>query len=82
MLLCITVLLMSVDVSVSLVVFGIASLIFWHVLVNIGMVIGVLPVVGLTLPLISYGGSSVLIFLASLGIVAGISGRLKANFYY
>jgi hypothetical protein len=37
---------------------GVAAMIFWQVAVNIGMVTGVLPVVGVTLPLISYGGSS------------------------
>lgn len=54
---------------------GVASLIFWHVVVNIGMVIGVLPVVGITLALLSYGGSSVLSVMAALGIVAGFSFR-------
>ena len=37
---------------------GCAALLFWHVFFNIGMVAGILPVVGVTLPLISYGGSS------------------------
>jgi hypothetical protein len=35
-------------------------MLFWHVAINVGMVSGILPVVGVTLPLISYGGSSVL----------------------
>lgn len=39
---------------------GAAAMIFWHVLVNIGMVTGLMPVVGMTLPLMSYGGSSLL----------------------
>src|SRR5690606_26677026 len=39
---------------------GVAGMIFWHVFINIGMVTGLLPVVGVTLPLLSYGGSSVL----------------------
>lgn len=39
---------------------GAAAMIFWHVFINIGMVTGILPVVGVTLPLMSYGGSSVL----------------------
>jgi rod shape determining protein RodA len=52
---------------------GVAALVFWHVIVNIGMVVGILPVVGLTLTLLSYGGSSVVTVMASMGIVAGFS---------
>ena len=54
---------------------GVASLLFWHVAINVGMVIGVLPVVGVTLPLISYGGSSVLTIMAALGLVMNVSIR-------
>ena len=59
----------------AFVAVGVAALIFWHVVVNIGMVIGVLPVVGLTLPLISYGGSSLVTIMLALGIVAGSTAR-------
>jgi len=59
----------------ALVSFGVASMMFWHVLINIGMVIGVVPVVGVTLKLLSYGGSSVIAALIGLGIVAGFSIR-------
>jgi rod shape determining protein RodA len=41
---------------------SLASIIFFHVLVNVGMTIGLMPVIGIPLPLISYGGSSVLAF--------------------
>lgn len=54
---------------------GAAGLIFWHTIINVGMVVGLMPVVGLTLPLISFGGSSVLSVLAALGLAAGASGR-------
>jgi rod shape determining protein RodA len=54
---------------------GIAGLFFWHVVFNIGMVIGVLPVVGVTLPLFSYGGSSVLTILMGVGLLMNISIR-------
>jgi len=56
-----------------LICVGLASLVFWHVFINIGMVCGVLPVVGLTLPLWSYGGSSVLAFMAGFGLVLSVS---------
>ena len=54
---------------------GTAAIIFWQVTVNIGMVTGVLPVVGVTLPLFSYGGSSVLTVLIALGLVMNVSVR-------
>ena len=59
----------------AFVSFGVASMMFWHVTINIGMVIGVVPVVGVTLKLLSYGGSSVIAAMAALGIVAGFSIR-------
>ena len=52
-----------------------AAMIFWQVFENIGMVIGLLPVTGITLPLMSYGGSSMVSMLLSLGLLANISMR-------
>ena len=54
---------------------GVAAMLFWHVLINIGMVSGTLPVVGVTLPLVSYGGSSILTIAAALGLVMNVSVR-------
>jgi len=54
---------------------GVAAMIFWHVVVNIGMVVGLLPVVGMTLPLLSYGGSSVISVLVGIGLLLNISMR-------
>lgn len=65
----------SSDRFTTFVCVGVGALVFWHVFINIGMVIGVLPVVGLTLPLLSYGGSSLVTVMASLGIVSGFSIR-------
>lgn len=59
----------------GLVAFGVAAYIFFHAMVNIGMVIGLLPVVGLPLPLFSAGGSSIMSVLFLLGVVLGISMR-------
>lgn len=56
---------------------GVAALIFWHVVVNLGMVTGMLPVVGLTLPLMSYGGSSLLTMMLALGLLLNVSMRRK-----
>jgi rod shape determining protein RodA len=54
---------------------GVAAMLFWHVVVNIGMVIGLAPVVGVTLPFISYGGSSTITFFIGLGLVSSVSQR-------
>jgi rod shape determining protein RodA len=57
---------------------GAASLIFWHVFFNIGMVAGILPVVGVTLPLVSYGGSSLMTVMIALGLLMNVSIRRYA----
>lgn len=59
----------------TLVGVGVAALFFWHVVVNLGMVTGVLPVVGLTLPLMSYGGSSLLVMMAGVGLLLNVGMR-------
>lgn len=59
----------------AVVSMGVASILFWQVFINLGMVTGLLPVSGVTLPLISYGGSSVLTILLGLGLVLNISLR-------
>lgn len=56
--------------------YGVASILFFHVFVNIGMTIGLLPVIGIPLPFISYGGSSLWSFTILLGILIRLdSGR-------
>lgn len=54
---------------------GITALIAWQVFINIGMVMGILPVVGVTLPFLSYGGSSVITIMIGVGILLNISMR-------
>jgi rod shape determining protein RodA len=63
------------DLFSCLLAFGFTVQIFAHVVINIGMVIGLMPVVGIPLPLVSYGGSSMLSILFGLGIVQGVSMR-------
>jgi rod shape determining protein RodA len=55
--------------------FGIAAMYFWHIVINVGMVIGLLPVAGVPLLLMSYGGSSTITALVGIGIVLGIRMR-------
>ncbi len=57
----------------SLVCMGVLGMILIQTVVNIGMNIGVMPITGITLPLLSYGGSSLVITLLSLGFVAAVS---------
>ncbi len=55
--------------------FGITAMIFWQMFVNMCMVVGLMPVVGIPLPLISYGGSSVIVTLMGIGILLNIRAR-------
>jgi len=54
---------------------GVAALFFWHAFINMGMVTGLLPVVGVPLPLFSYGGSSVVADMLGIGILLNVSLR-------
>lgn len=63
------------DRFAALVVIGVLSLLFFHVFINIGMVIGILPIVGVPLPLLSYGGTSMLTTMAGLGLISSIAYR-------
>lgn len=66
---------MAKDRFGAAVAIGVGSLFFWHTFFNVGMVLGVLPVVGITLPLFSYGGSNCLTMLVSLGLLMNVSVR-------
>jgi rod shape determining protein RodA len=65
----------SKDKFGSLLAVGIVALIFWQVVVNVGMVTGLLPVVGIPLLLFSYGGSSLISTMAAMGLLMNISMR-------
>ena len=59
----------------AVIAVGVSALIFWHTVINVGMVSGLLPVVGMTLPLFSYGGSSVLTIMIGIGLLMNVSLR-------
>lgn len=59
----------------GLLVFGMVTIFFWHVVINIAMVTGVMPVVGVPLPLVSYGGSSLASMMFALGVMINVSMR-------
>ena len=54
---------------------GVVAMIFWHIVVNLGMVIGLLPVVGVPLPLFSYGGTSMVTTMIGVGLLLNVSMR-------
>ena len=59
----------------AFVAFGVVVTIFWQIFVNISMVTGMIPVVGITLPFFSYGGSSMITLLVSVGFLLNVSMR-------
>lgn len=61
------------DNKYKLIIIGIASSLFVQVFINLGVVIGILPVTGITLPIISYGGSSLVFTLMMIGLALNIS---------
>ena len=54
---------------------GMSFYLFWHTIINMGMTMGLLPIVGVPLPLLSYGGSSLITTLIALGVVSSVSYR-------
>lgn len=58
---------------------GVAGVMLFQIAVNIGMVVGIMPVTGIPLPLLSYGGSSVLFSFLALGIVMNVRMRRFVN---
>lgn len=58
-----------------LIVTGVASLLSFHVIVNTGMTLGVMPAIGIPLPLLSYGGSATLSCYIAVGLVLNVDGR-------
>lgn len=67
------------DEFISLTLAGILSVYLIHYLINIGMVLGILPIIGIPLPFVSYGGSSLLVNMFMLGIAANVY-RTRKNY--
>ena len=61
----------------ALICFGVATIIFTEAFFNIGAVLGLLPITGVTLPFISYGGSSMIVLTAAIGLVLNVSANEK-----
>jgi rod shape determining protein RodA len=61
----------------GLVAIGLATVLAYQVFVNIGMVLGLLPITGIALPFLSYGGTSLLFFFISIGLILNIRNKLE-----
>jgi rod shape determining protein RodA len=59
----------------AILAFGVVAMLFWHVFINVGMVVGMMPVVGIPLPLLSYGGSFMVSTLMGVGLLLNVSMR-------
>jgi rod shape determining protein RodA len=67
------------DAPGTFIVMGVAAVLLFQIVVNVGMVVGLMPVTGIPLPLMSYGGSSILFTFLALGIVMNIRMRRFVN---
>ena len=69
----------AADLAGSLIIMGIVAVLTFQIVVNVGMVIGFMPVTGIPLPLMSYGGSSVLFTFLALGVAMNVRMRRFVN---
>jgi rod shape determining protein RodA len=65
----------SKNISGSFLSLGITFMLFWHFIINVCMTLGLFPVVGVTLPFFSYGGSSIITFLIGIGLLLNVNMR-------
>ncbi len=73
------ILVMAKDLFGSLIAAGVAAMLMFQVFVNVGMTIGIMPITGVTLPLMSYGGSSVITTLLAVGLLQSIYVQARAS---
>jgi rod shape determining protein RodA len=73
------ILTLSKNLYGTLIAGGIAGMLMFQILVNVGMTLGIMPVTGITLPLMSYGGSSVLVTFLAIGILQSIHSQARLD---
>jgi rod shape determining protein RodA len=73
------VLVMAKDLFGSLIAAGVTAMLMFQVFVNVGMTIGIMPIAGVTLPLMSYGGSSVISTMLAIGLLQSIWVQARAS---
>lgn len=66
----------------ALICFGVAAALAFQTFINVGMCIGISPVIGITLPFFSYGGSSIVTLYAAIGLVSGVKYRPKPKQHF
>jgi rod shape determining protein RodA len=76
---CINIILKSRDLFGSLIASGLVGMIFFHFMINIGMAIGIMPITGIPLVFLSYGGSSLWTILFGIGILLSVYHRRYKN---
>jgi rod shape determining protein RodA len=69
----------AADLFGTLICVGVMAMLAFQVFQNVGMTMGIMPITGIPLPWMSYGGSSVLVSFASVGLVANIASRRFAR---
>ena len=74
--------LRTLDAHGRLLCVGVATLLFFHVFINIAMTVGLMPITGLPLPLLSYGGSFLMVVMSALGIVQSVYVRCDRRTSY
>jgi rod shape determining protein RodA len=62
-----------------MVVVGCTALLFWHIFINIAMVVGLFPIIGAPLPFMTYGGSNLLTFMIGIALVLNV--RMRKYFF-
>ncbi len=75
------ILTMAKNLYGALIAGGITAMVMFQVFVNVGMTIGIMPITGVPLPLVSYGGSSVLVTFMALGVLQSIYARARETAY-
>jgi rod shape determining protein RodA len=70
---------LSTDRFGALIIMGLAALLTFHIFVNLGMVVGLMPIMGIPLPLLSYGGSSLLMMFMGFGLALSVRLRRFVN---
>jgi rod shape determining protein RodA len=73
------ILTMSKDLFGALLAGGVVAMVMFQVFINVGMAIGITPITGITLPLMSYGGSSVISFMLALGLVQAVYAQARST---
>ncbi|MGI8945499.1 MAG: rod shape-determining protein RodA [Thermoleophilaceae bacterium] len=74
---CLRILTMSKNLYGTLVAGGIVAMLMHQIFVNVGMTVGIMPITGVTLPLMSYGGSSVLVTFIAIGLLQSIHAQAR-----